>query len=82
MLGYETLESLIESVVPKSILETDPLNVGDGMTELEALKELDKIAKENSVFEKIFLLGKKVTCVPVFFVFSPFFKGASGTPME
>ena len=45
MLGYETLESLIESVVPKSILETDPLNVGDGMTELEALKELDKIAK-------------------------------------
>ena len=25
MLGYETLESLIESVVPKSILETDPL---------------------------------------------------------
>ena len=42
----------------------------------------DKVEKENSVFEKIFLLGKKVTCVPVFFVFSPFFKGACGTPME
>ena len=64
MLGYETLESLIESVVPKSILETDPLNVGDGMTELEALKELDKIAKENKVFRSFIGQGYYGTITP------------------
>ena len=64
MLGYETLESLIESVVPKSILEKDPLNVGDGMTELEALKELDKIAKENKVFRSFIGQGYYGTITP------------------
>ena len=64
MLGYETLESLIESVVPKSILETDPLNVGDGMTELEALKELDKVAKENKVFRSFIGQGYYGTITP------------------
>ena len=49
-LGYKDLDSFIKAVVPESILEDDYLNLGDGLSEMAALKKLDKVAKKNKVF--------------------------------
>ena len=49
-LGYKDMHAFIEDVVPESILEDDYLDLGDGLSEMAALKKLDKVAKQNKVF--------------------------------
>ena len=46
-LGFKDLDSFIKAVVPKSILEDDYLDLGEGLSEMAALKKLDKVAKQN-----------------------------------
>ena len=50
LLGYKNMNTFIQSVVPDSILEDDYLNLGEGLSEMAALKKLDKVAKQNRVF--------------------------------
>ena len=49
-LGYKDMHTFIRDVVPESILEDDYLDVGEGLSEMAALKKLDKVAKQNRVF--------------------------------
>ena len=63
-LGYKDLDSFIKAVVPKSILEDDYLNLGDGLSEMAALKKLDKIAKQNNVFRSYIGQGYYGTVTP------------------
>ena len=43
-LGYKDMHTFIKDVVPKSILEDDYLDLGEGLSEMAALKKLDKVA--------------------------------------
>ena len=50
-LGYSTLQEFIASVVPKDILESDPISelFIHGCSEANALSELTEIASKNVV---------------------------------
>ena len=63
-LGYKDLDSFIKAVVPESILEDDYLNLGDGLSEMAALKKLDKVAKKNKVFRSYIGQGYYGTVTP------------------
>ena len=63
-LGYKDLGSFIKAVVPKSILEDDYLNLGSGLSEMAALKRLDKVAKKNKVFRSYIGQGYYGTVTP------------------
>ena len=63
-LGYKNMNAFIESVVPKSILENDYLDLGEGLSEMAALKKLDKIAKLNKVFRSYIGQGYYGTVTP------------------
>ena len=55
-LGLESLDALIEEVVPASIREDAPLALAAGVSEAEALAELRAIADRNVVVRS--LLGQ------------------------
>ena len=42
-LGYKDMHAFIEDVVPESILEDDYLDLGEGLSEMAALKKLSLI---------------------------------------
>ena len=54
-LGYKDMYTFIKDVVPESILEDDYLDLGEGLSEMAALKKLDKIAKQNKIYFQILL---------------------------
>ena len=63
-LGYRDLNSFIKAVVPKTILEDDYLSLGDGLSEMAALKKLEKVAKKNKVFRSYIGQGYYGTITP------------------
>ena len=75
-LGYKDMHTFIEDVVPESILEDDFFNPnplaslnlgdsrGDGLSEIGALKKLDKIAKQNKVYRSYIGQGYYGTVTP------------------
>ena len=63
-LGYSDMSEFIEAVVPKCILEDDYLELGDGLSEMAALKKLDKIAKQNVVCRSYIGQGYYGTVTP------------------
>ena len=63
-LGYKNMNAFIQSVVPESILENDYLDLGEGLSEMAALKKLDKIAKQNKVFRSYIGQGYYGTVTP------------------
>ena len=63
-LGYKNMDTFIQSVVPESILENDYLDLGEGLSEMAALKKLDKIAKQNKVFRSYIGQGYYGTVTP------------------
>ena len=63
-LGYSDMSKFIEAVVPKCILEDDYLELGDGLSEMAALKKLDKIAKQNVVCRSYIGQGYYGTVTP------------------
>ena len=64
LLGYKNVNEFIEAVVPNSILENDYLELGDGLSEMAALKKLDKIAKQNIVCRSYIGQGYYGTVTP------------------
>jgi len=50
-IGYDTLDQLTETVVPKGIADSTPLDLAPAASEEEALAELEKIAKQNKVLK-------------------------------
>ena len=67
MLGQiqcESLDQLIEKTVPENILRTSTLDLGDAVSEQEALAELRKIAEKNQLFKSYIGMGYYGTYTP------------------
>ena len=63
-LGYKNLEEFSKSVIPKNIFTDQKLGLNDAMSEEEALKELKRISKENSVYRSFIGQGYYGTITP------------------
>jgi len=63
-LGYESLDQLTETVVPKSILDNTPLELQDAISEEQALAELKALASENKVLTSLIGQGYYNTHTP------------------
>jgi len=63
-LKINSLETLVEKTVPKSILKNKALNIGSRKTEEEALTYLYEIAKLNKVFTSMIGMGYHNTITP------------------
>lgn len=63
-LGLSSLDELITSAVPQSILSTAPLDLPPGLSEQVALGELKHLAEQNHCFESLLGMGYHDTVVP------------------
>src|SRR6476661_5487534 len=64
-LGYESLDALIDAAVPDAIREHDPLALGDGVSETEALARLRELGDRNEVYTSLIGLGYYDTITPL-----------------
>ena len=63
-IGYDSMDSFIDAVVPENILEKEKIDLGEEKTEEEALDELKLIAQENKVFKSFIGQGHYNTYTP------------------
>ncbi|MGE3498301.1 MAG: aminomethyl-transferring glycine dehydrogenase [Candidatus Binatia bacterium] len=56
-LGLDSLEALIDKVVPAAIRSTEPLDLGQPMTEPQVLEALRRIAAKNKAFKSYIGMG-------------------------
>ena len=56
-LGLDSLDALIDAVVPPAIRSTEPLDIGAPRTEAEIMAELRGIAQRNEVFKSYIGMG-------------------------
>ena len=64
VLGLETLEQLIDKVVPESIISDDPLDFGYDKTERGTLSYLRRMSERNKVFISMIGMGYYGTKMP------------------
>lgn len=64
VLGYESLDALTDTVVPKPIRQTHPLKIANGVSEEQALEELRGIAAKNRVLKSYIGAGYYNTHTP------------------
>ncbi len=62
--GVSTIDQLIDQVIPSAIRLKKPLNLPDGLSEFEYLRELEKVAAKNKVFRSCIGLGYSGTILP------------------
>ncbi|NER81766.1 MAG: aminomethyl-transferring glycine dehydrogenase [Leptolyngbya sp. SIO1D8] len=63
-IGYDSLEALIAATVPAGIRSQQPLTLGAGLSEREALETLQAIATQNQVWRSYIGLGYANTLTP------------------
>jgi glycine dehydrogenase len=63
-IGASSLDELINQTVPSNIRLKKPLNIPEGMSEYEYLKELKSVAAKNKVFKSYIGLGYYNCIVP------------------
>lgn len=63
-IGFETLDALIDSAVPKSIRQQEPLGLAPGASEPEVLARLREIASRNVICTSLIGLGYHDTFTP------------------
>ncbi len=63
-LSISSMDGLIERTIPSSILNTNSLDIGAGLSELELLKKLKTIAEKNQVFTSLIGMGYYGTILP------------------
>lgn len=56
-LGLDSMETLLEQVIPAAIRSAKPLELGESRTEPDVLKELRAKASENKVFKSLIGMG-------------------------
>jgi glycine dehydrogenase len=56
-LGLKSLQELVETTVPKTILYDKSLNLGPGLSENEALKKMKHLASKNKVYRSFIGTG-------------------------
>jgi glycine dehydrogenase len=64
LLGYESLDALIDATVPAGIRMKRPLAIHHQMTEYEALTNLRTIAQRNQIYRSYIGLGYSDTVTP------------------
>jgi glycine dehydrogenase len=57
LLGYQLLDELIDQAVPSAIRLQQPLQIGEGRSEYELLKELKAIASQNQIYRSYIGMG-------------------------
>ncbi len=57
LIGYDSLDSLIDAVVPEDIRRSQPLDLPPARTEPEALTELHGLASENQIYRSYIGMG-------------------------
>ncbi|WP_445397734.1 aminomethyl-transferring glycine dehydrogenase [Zobellella sp. An-6] len=65
VVGAESLDDLIRQTVPASILNDQPLGIGESRTEVEALAYLKSLAQQNKVYKSYIGMGYHDTHVPL-----------------
>ena len=63
-IGVDSVEQLIEQIIPDNIRVKQPLTIGDGLNEYEYLQHLKKIASKNKLFKTYIGLGYYDTITP------------------
>lgn len=63
-LGFDSLGELTASVVPKSIVKSEPLSLPGGLSEQQALNQLKILAAKNQVYKSLLGLGYHGTITP------------------
>ncbi len=63
-LGYESLDQLIDTVVPDGIRLDKPLDTGEPLTEHALLKKLKAVAEQNTVMTSMIGMGYHGTITP------------------
>src|SRR3954469_21460146 len=64
LLGYDSLDALIDATVPAGIRLGRPLAIGRGLTEHEALSNMRRIASQNRLLRSYIGLGYAGTITP------------------
>jgi len=64
LLGYKSLDALIDATVPKGIRFGRPLAIHDGWTERQALVNLKQIASRNEIYRSYLGMGYSDTFTP------------------
>src|SRR5438046_8180592 len=57
VVGYKSLDALIDATVPQSIRMTEPLNVPAACSEYGLLNEMREVAAKNQVFKSYIGMG-------------------------
>jgi len=63
-LGYESLDALVDTAIPETIRFRGRLEVGEGCTEHEALRELEALAAANEVYRSYLGMGYNACITP------------------
>jgi glycine dehydrogenase len=63
-IGVDSLETLIDQTVPKSIRSNQPLDLPDGMNEYQYLQHLKSIGAKNKIYKTYIGLGYYNTITP------------------
>jgi glycine dehydrogenase len=64
LLGYKTLDALIDATVPKRIRMAKPLAIHEGWSEPEALQALHRVASRNELYRSYLGMGYSDTFTP------------------
>jgi glycine dehydrogenase len=63
-LGFSNIDELMSKVVPKTIFNSEKMDVGDGIAENEILAQLKKTMSQNKVFQTLIGMGYHDTITP------------------
>ena len=64
LLGYDSVDALIDATVPQSIRLRRPLALGPGRSEIDALRTFRQVAERNEVFRSFIGLGYYTCLTP------------------
>jgi glycine dehydrogenase len=63
-LGFNSLDEFIKKIVPEKIIENNPLNIEEPVSEHEALNQFKQIASQNKIFKSFIGMGYYGTYTP------------------
>jgi len=63
-LGFNSLDEFIKKIVPEKIIENNPLDIDEPVSEHEALNQLKQIASQNKIFKSFIGMGYYGTYTP------------------
>jgi len=64
VLGFNSLDDLVEKIVPGSIRRNDDMGIGPGLTEHQSLEKLKAMASKNRVLKSFIGMGYSNTYTP------------------